>query len=68
MKLRVLTWLLISSVASGVSYAGPKQPKPRYHCICGDICAKAAHRERCKLKRCNGKDVRRVKSDERNPR
>ena len=68
MKVRVLTWLLLISLAGGASYAGSKPPKPRYHCICGDICAKAAPCERCGVKRCDGKDVRRIKSGEGNPR
>ncbi len=71
MKLRILTWMLIGHLAGGVLYAAPKhfrQPKPRYHCMCGEICTKAAPGERCELKRCNGKDVRRIKAGERNPK
>ena len=70
MKLRILTWLLVGSLASGFSYARPKQhkpPKPHYHCMCGDICVKAAAGERCKLKHCNGKDARRTRPAERSP-
>ncbi len=62
---RILAWLLIGNLVSGVAYAGPKGAKPHkpaYHCMCGDICVKVAPGERCKLKSCNGKDVRGTKA------
>ncbi len=70
MKVRILTWLFIGNLAIGVSYATPKQPKPpkpRYHCVCGDICAKTASHEQCMVKRCDGKDLRRTRERETSP-
>jgi hypothetical protein len=67
-NIAILIWVLLA--ASGVLHAGPKQrrpPKRRYHCICGDICIKAAPGERCLLKGCNGKDVPQAKARARNP-
>jgi hypothetical protein len=67
-NIAILIWVVLA--ASGVSHAGPKQrrpPKPRYHCMCGDICIKAAPGERCPLNGCNGKDVPHAKTGARNP-
>ena len=64
----ILIWVFLA--ASGVLHAEPKQrrrPKPRYHCMCGDICSKAAPGERCPLKGCNGKDVPQAKARATNP-
>jgi hypothetical protein len=59
MKVRILTWLFLASLAL-VSVSDVQQPpaKPRHHCDCGDICSKVAPSEMCKIKDCNGMAVR----------
>ncbi len=56
MKSRVLAWLLIIGVAGTVSFGNPKPRKTHYHCMCYEICKKAAATEQCGLMMCNGQD------------
>ncbi len=59
MKVRILSWLFVASLAcASVSDGQQGQRKPRHHCECGDICTKVAPGERCKVKGCNGADAR----------
>jgi hypothetical protein len=59
MKVRVLTWLFLAGLALvSVSDVQLPRAKPRHHCDCGDICSKATPSEKCKLRDCNGMDVR----------
>ena len=59
MKLRVLAWLFVFSVATAVvSDRQQRQIKPRHHCECGDICTRVATGEKCKVRGCNGADAR----------
>lgn len=59
MKVRILTWVFIASLACGsVSDGGQERPELRHHCDCADICTKAAPGEKCKVKGCNGAEAR----------
>jgi hypothetical protein len=59
MKLRILTWLFIASLACvSVSDGRQRRGKPRHHCDCGDICTKAPPSEKCRVKDCNGASKR----------
>jgi hypothetical protein len=54
MKLPILAFFLLLSLAGAVSDGKPPQPKPRYHCDCADICAKVPQEARCQVQLCNG--------------
>jgi hypothetical protein len=54
MKLRTLTWLFVLALASLGLDGSPRAMHNRYHCMCGDICTKAAPADRCQVKGCNG--------------
>jgi hypothetical protein len=56
MKSRILAWLLIVGVAGTVSFGQPRPRKAHYHCMCYEICKKAAANEQCGLMMCNGQD------------
>ena len=59
MKVRILTWLFLASLAfASASDVQQSRTKPRHHCDCGDICTKVAPSDMCKIKDCNGMGVR----------
>jgi len=59
MKVRILTWLFIASLAfASGSDRQLKHGKSRHQCDCGDICTKVAPSEKCKVKDCNGAGTR----------
>jgi len=59
MKVRILTWLFLASLAfASASDVRQSRTKARHHCDCGDICTKAAPSEMCKIKDCNGMGAR----------
>jgi hypothetical protein len=68
MRFLALTWLLMGALNGGASLAVPNPAKPHYHCICGEICAKAAPKERCEVRNCDGRDERRSKAGKAGPK
>ncbi len=52
MKLPLLTLLVLSGLAGAVLHRAANPPDA---CRCGDICAKAAAHEQCRVVICDGK-------------
>jgi hypothetical protein len=65
MKVRILFWLFIASLAcASVSDGQQRRAKQGHHCDCGDICTKVAPSEKCKVKDCNGAGTRWAQKDQ----
>ena len=58
MRLRILTWLFFVALASLGLDGSPRAFHSRFHCMCGDICAKVAPSDRCQVHGCNGANAR----------
>ena len=55
MRFHLLALVLMIGLMGAISDSTPRPPRPKAHCTCGDICAKAAPNDRCLIDSCDGK-------------